>query len=81
MKILTISELKANFSAVIQVVRSGEKVAVTFGKKKEIVAYIIPKEARTPAKRQLGILQHKGRADLADDFKLTDDDFLGLEAV
>ena len=78
MRTMTVGDLKAHFSEVIQDVKSGEEIAVAFGKKKEIVAYLIPKEARTPAKRQLGILQNKGRVTFATDFKLTDDEFLGL---
>ncbi|MBO0947878.1 prevent-host-death protein [Fibrella forsythiae] len=62
MKALTISDLKANFSAVIQVVRSGEKAAVAFGKKKEIVAYAISKEARKATKRQLSIIDSEQSA-------------------
>lgn len=78
MRTMTVGDLKAHFSEVIQDVKSGEEIAVAFGKKKEIVAYLIPKEARTPAKRQLGILQGKGKVTFATDFKLTDDEFLGL---
>lgn len=75
---MTVGALKAHFSEVIQDVKSGEEIAVAFGKKKEIVAYLIPKEGRNPVKRQLGILQGKGTVVFADDFKLTDDEFLGL---
>ncbi len=75
---MTIGDLKAHFSEVIQDVKSGEEIAVAFGKKKEIVAYLIPKAARNPAKRQLGTLQGKGTVTFVDDFKLTDDEFLGL---
>ncbi|MEZ0485194.1 type II toxin-antitoxin system Phd/YefM family antitoxin [Fibrella aquatica] len=78
MRTMTIGELKAHFSDVIQDVKSGEEIAVAFGKKKEIVAYLIPKEARTPVKRQLGILANKGQVTFGADFKLTDDEFLGL---
>ncbi|HEX9958727.1 MAG TPA: prevent-host-death protein [Fibrella sp.] len=78
MRTMTVGDLKAHFSEVIQDVKSGEEIAVAFGKKKEIVAYLIPKAARTPAKRQLGILQNKGHVTFAADFKLTDDEFLGV---
>lgn len=75
---MTVGDLKSRFSEVLQDVKSGEEIAIAFGKKKEIVAYLIPKTARAGAKRQLGILQGKGTVTFAPDFKLTDDEFLGL---
>ena len=78
MRTLTVGELKAQFSQVIKDVQAGEKVAVAFGKKKEVVAYLVPKTDRKPAPRKLGILQGKGKVIFADDFKMTEDEFLGL---
>ena len=78
MKTMTIGELKSHFSEVLQEVKSGKEIAVAFGKKKEIVAYLIPKSARNSVKRQLGILQNKGKVTFADDFKMTEEDFLGI---
>jgi antitoxin (DNA-binding transcriptional repressor) of toxin-antitoxin stability system len=79
MRTLTIGELKAQFSEVIQAVQTGEEIAVAFGKKKEIIAYLIPKSARpTALKRRLGLLAGRGEVRFADDFKLTDNEFLGL---
>lgn len=77
MRTMTVGDLKAHFSEVLQDVRGGEEIAVAFGKKKEIVAYLIPRAVRTPARRQLGILQHKGSVTFTADFKLSDDEFLG----
>jgi len=73
---MTVGDLKARFSEVIQEIRAGEEIAVAFGKKREIVAYLIPKSARKPVKRQLGILQDKGKVTFADDFKITAEEFL-----
>lgn len=78
MKTMTIGDLKAHFSEVIQEVKAGEEIAVAFGKQKEVVAYLIPKSARKPKNRQLGILQNKGKVILADDFKMTEEEFLDL---
>ncbi|WP_373514208.1 type II toxin-antitoxin system Phd/YefM family antitoxin [Persicitalea sp.] len=78
MRTLTVGELKAQFSQVIKDVQAGEEIAVAFGKKKEVVAYLVPKPARKPAPRKLGILQGKGKAIFADDFKMTEEEFLGL---
>lgn len=78
MKTMTVGDLKAHFSEVIQEIKAGEEIAVAFGRKREIIAYLIPKSARKPAKRQLGILQGKGKATFADDFKMTEEEFLGI---
>lgn len=78
MRVMTVGDLKARFSEVIQDIKAGEEIAVAYGRKKEIVAYLIPKATRKPAKRSLGILQSKGTVVFADDFKLTEDEFLGL---
>jgi antitoxin (DNA-binding transcriptional repressor) of toxin-antitoxin stability system len=78
MKTMTVGELKSHFSEVIQEVKGGEEIAVAFGKKREIVAYLIPKSARKPEKRQLGILQGKGKVTFAQDFKMTEEEFLGI---
>jgi len=75
---MTVGDLKAHFSEVIQDIKAGEEIAISFGKKKEIVAYLIPKSARKEEKRQLGILQNEGKVSFADDFKMTEDEFLGL---
>lgn len=78
MKTMTVGDLKAHFSEVIQDIKAGEEIAIAFGKKREIVAYLIPKSARKPMKRQLGILQNKGKVTFADDYKITEEEFLGI---
>ena len=77
MKKMTVGEFKTHFSEVIEQVRDGEKIAVTFGKKKEIVGYFLPELPQQP-KRQLGILKGKAKVIFRDDFKITEEEFLGL---
>jgi len=77
MKTMTVGEFKTHFSDVIEQVKEGEKIAVTFGKKKEIVGYFIPELPHEP-KRQLGILEGKVKFTFAPDFKMTEEEFLGL---
>ena len=43
MKTISVSELKKNFSKILKELQNGEKIAITFGKKKEIVAYLVSK--------------------------------------
>lgn len=42
MKTLSVGEFKAHFSDVIEEVKKGAKIAVTYGKKKQVVGYFVP---------------------------------------
>jgi len=42
MKTLAVGELKKHFSEVIENVRDGEEIGISFGKKHELVAVIVP---------------------------------------
>jgi prevent-host-death family protein len=45
MKTMQIGELKTHFSEVLNDVKSGEEIVITYGKKKENIAVIIPYSA------------------------------------
>lgn len=77
MKILTVGDLKTNFSEVLKAVQMGEEFAIAFGKRKEVVAYLIPKHLRKNGKRKIGILEGKASVTFKEDFKMTDEEFLG----
>jgi len=77
MKSMSVGEFKTHFSEVLEQVKAGEKFAVTFGKKKEIVGYFTP-EIPEQSKRQLGIMEGKAKAIFKPGFKMTEEDFLGL---
>ena len=66
MKTMSVGELKTHFSEVLKEVEAGEKVAITFGKKKEIKAFLVPKEEEMKP-RKLGAL-HGKKNFLRDDF-------------
>jgi hypothetical protein len=78
MKTMTVGEFKSNFSEVIADVKAGIGVAVTYGKKKEIVGYFLPKTGKTTGKRKLGALQGKAQVIFKDDFAMSTEEFLGL---
>ena len=42
MDMFTVGEFKARFSEVIEKVKSGEPVGVSYGKKKELVGVLLP---------------------------------------
>lgn len=75
---MTIGEFKTHFSEVVKKVRTGEKIVVTSGKKKEIVDYFVPEIYEITTKKKLGILEGKATMIIHPDFKITEEEFLGL---
>ncbi|HEV7381320.1 MAG TPA: prevent-host-death protein [Dyadobacter sp.] len=79
MKTMTVGEFKAQFSEVIEQVKAGEKIAVTFGRKKEVIGYFTPDvKTSNKEKRILGILEKKAVAIFDETFEMTEEEFLGL---
>lgn len=78
MQTMSVGEFKANFSEVLKKVLAGEEIGILYGKKKEIVAKLVPKTAKKKARRKLGILEGKGTITFSKDFKMTTEEFLGL---
>ena len=78
MKVLTVGELKTNFSDVLAtVLKTGEAVVISYGKKKERVAALVPiDQMKTAAPRKLGTLAGKASVQFKPDFAITDDEFL-----
>lgn len=77
MKTFPVGEFKTHFSEIIEQVRSGEEIIITYGKKKENVAVLIPYASYKTKKIQLGLLQDKALK-IHDDFKMTEEELLGL---
>lgn len=75
---MSVGEFKTNFSQVLKKVQAGEEIGITYGKKKEIVARLVPRKMDKPLKRKIGILDGKAKVVFARDFKLTTEEFLGL---
>jgi len=78
MKTLTVANLKANFSDVLNDVKKGEKVIIEYGKKREKLAVIIPYKEYNKTKRKVGILKGKASFEAGPDFKMTDEELLSL---
>ena len=80
MKSLSVGELKAQFSEVLELVKQGESVGVLYGKDKKLVAEINPpKKHKQQKKRKFGILDGKMKIVFADDFKMTDEELINLK--
>ena len=77
MKIMTVGEFKAQFSKVIEKVKKGGEIAVTYGKDKEVVGVFAPPQKKK-FKRKLGILEGKVKVVFAKDFKMTEEEFINL---
>ena len=75
MKTMTVAEFKARFSEVLEHIKKGEEVAVSYGKAHRPVGLFVPYGTR-PSRRKLGILR-KGKFKLHADFKMTDEELLG----
>lgn len=77
MKSLQVGELKRKFSEILDDIRQGEEITITFGKKKEKVAVLVPfgKYAKKN-KRKLGLLENKASFRIKNDFEISDEEFL-----
>ena len=77
MKTLTVGELKAKFSEVLAQVKEGQKIIISFGRKREKVAVLVPYvQYRSKPERKLGLLKGRGRCVIHKDFKLSDEEML-----
>ncbi len=77
MKTLPIAEARKNFSSIIKEVESGNEVAISYGKKKETIAVIIPYENwKKSKKRELGTLKNKAKVSFSKDFKMSEEELI-----
>lgn len=77
MKTMTIGELKNKFSSVLEKVKQGETIVISYGRKKEKVAAIVPYEKlRSKKRRSLGLLSGQAGCVFKENFTLTDESFL-----
>ncbi len=60
-------------------VQQGETIEIVYGKKKTPVARIVPiNGSRSKKKRKIGILDGKMKIVFADDFKITEEEFINM---
>jgi len=80
MKTLPVGEIKAQFSEVLEKVKQGESFGILYGKKKRPIAMIVPYvDAEKKLERKIGILDGKTQIKFSEDFKMTEEEFLGLK--
>lgn len=77
MKTYTVGDFKTNFSDALAYIRQGRAITLSFGKKKEPVAVLVPYQEYKKANRiKLGILENKASFKVGADFKMTDEQLL-----
>jgi prevent-host-death family protein len=76
-KQMTVGDLKAHFSEVLEEVQQGETIEVVYGRAKKPVALIIPIPRDQKKERVLGLLRNMGPIHIADDFRISDEELFG----
>lgn len=79
MKTYSVGELKAHFSEILDMVQDGEEIAIAYGKKKEVIARIVPeKKPKKLKKRKLGALKGKATVTFHGDWSISDEELVNL---
>lgn len=75
---MPVGEFKAHFSEAVEQVKRGEEIVISYGKKRENVAVLIPyKTYKQKHKVTLGVLKGKASVAFADDFEMTTEELIG----
>ncbi len=78
MKTLAVGEFKTHFSEVLDEVKTGAEIIITYGRKKENIAVIIPyANFQKRNKITMGLLKHK-RMKINSDFEMTAEELLNI---
>jgi prevent-host-death family protein len=79
MKTLQSAKAKTHFSSILKDVEAGNEITITYGKKKQAIAVIIPYEKwKKSQKRQLGTLEGKMSVVFAEDFSMSDEELINI---
>ncbi len=79
MKTMQIGDFKAQFSKVLEEVKQGEEIIISYGKKKKNVAVIIPyEEYKEKNKIKLGLLKNKVSYKFNTDYEMTEEELVNL---
>jgi len=74
---MTIGELKKHFSEAIEHVKQGETIVISYVRKKDKVAALIPYQQLESAKpRSLGLLEGRAQCYIQDNFSMSDEELL-----
>lgn len=77
MEIISVGELKTRFSEILQQVKKGREIVISFGKQRKKVAVMIPySKFKGKPERKLGLLKGRASCRMHNDFKVGDEDML-----
>ena len=77
MRVLQSAEAKTHFSSILKDIEAGNEIAITYGRKKQTVAVIIPYDQwRKTKKRQLGTLKNRAKVHFSKDFSMSDEELI-----
>lgn len=77
MKTMPVGDFKARFSEVLDLVKHGEEVVISYGRSKEPVAVLVPYASyRSRNAVATGALAAGGSVRFADDFEMTDEELV-----
>ena len=77
MKVLQSAEAKTHFSSILKDIEAGNEIAITYGRKKQTVAVIIPYAQWKKTKiRQLGTLKNRAKVHFSKDFSISDEELI-----
>ena len=78
MKTMPVGELKTHFSDVIAAIKKGEEIVISYGRKKENIAVIIPYSRYKKRKGiTLGLLEGMATCEFAKDFEMATEELVG----
>ena len=74
---MSVGEIKAQFSEILEKVKHGESFGIIYGRKKKPIAMIVPYLENNPKKeRTIGLLDRKVNIEFSDDYKISEEEFL-----
>ena len=77
MRVLQSAEAKTHFSSILKDVEAGNEVVITYGRKKQTVAVIIPyNQWKKTKKRQLGTLTDRAKVYFSNNFSISDEELI-----
>ena len=79
MKTMAVGEIKTRFSKILEEIRHGEKVGISYGRSKKPIAMIVPYVEKEKTERKIGILDGKTRIEFRDDFEMTAEELLAMQ--
>lgn len=74
---MPVGEFKAHFSEAVEQVKRGEEIVISYGKKREKVAVLVPYATyKRKNNVTLGVLKDKASVEFADDFEMSPEELV-----